>query len=90
MIQTTRYESLLTYQYNKVDFTVEITLIIQGRKTHNYKRGRKSDVKEDHHVPRGALSSGPASMIWHYLHLQFRNGDQKKGEKLNSEILTYI
>lgn len=37
--------------------------------------------KEAHHVPRGALSSGPASMIWHYMHRQFSNGDRERKTK---------
>lgn len=41
--------------------------MIQGRKTHNYKGGGKRCKEETHHVPRGALSSGPASMICHYI-----------------------
>ncbi|BAT80888.1 hypothetical protein VIGAN_03050500, partial [Vigna angularis var. angularis] len=66
-------------------------VIIQGRKTHNYK-GRGKRCKETHDVPRGALSSGPASMICHCLQFRFSNGGQKerKREKINSQILANV
>lgn len=64
-------------------------IIIQCRKTHNYKGGGKR-CKETQHVPRGALSSGPASMICHYLHSNLAMEAKKREKKMTSQILTNV